>query len=113
MSRNEGSRPSHYFGTEVGGRWSKRFRAPGFFARGNGTYRFEEGELRYHLALTKDLTVIPLEQVTDVTTGTRHAGKWLAGKPIVKVMRERDGQQLSSGFGFADRVSADAFIADL
>lgn len=109
----EGTGKGLYVGTEIDGRWWKRYRAPGFFARGNGSYWFAEGELRFDRALTKELTRIPLAKVTEVTVGTWHAGKWLAGKPIVKVGWEADGEQLSSGFGFADRQSADAFVAEL
>jgi hypothetical protein len=61
----EGTGKAQYVGTEVDGRWWKRYRAAGFFARGNGSFRFA------------------------------------------------DGEQLSSGFGFADRPSADAFVAEL
>ncbi|HJS27932.1 MAG TPA: hypothetical protein VJ913_12485 [Actinomycetota bacterium] len=45
--------------------------------------------------------------------GTWHAGTWHAGKPIVKVAWEADGRRLSSGFGFADRPSGDAFVAQI
>jgi hypothetical protein len=104
-------RAGHYLGTEVGGKWWRRYRAPGFFARGNGAWWFEEGELRFHRALTKETTRIPLRLVTGVSFGTRHAGQWHAGKPIVKVAWTLDGQQLSSGFG--DRASADAFVEQI
>jgi hypothetical protein len=110
---SEASRPGHYFGTEVGGKWWKRYRAPGFTARGNGSYWFEDDELRFHRALTKATTRIPLQLVTGVTFGTWHAGQWNGGKPVVKVAWELDGRQLSSGFGFRDRVSAEGFATEL
>ena len=107
------SRPGHYFGTEVDGKWWKRYRAPGFSARGNGTYRFEDGELRFHRALTKEPTRIPLRLVTGVSFGAGHAGQWNAGRPVVKVAWTLDGKQLSSGFAFRDRESAEAFAAEI
>jgi len=113
MSEREPSGSAQYLGTEVAGKWWKRYRAPGFSARGNGTYRFEDRELRFHRALTKHGTRIPLGLVTGVSFGTRHAGTWNAGKPIVKVAWELEGQQLSSGFGFGDRESAEAFAAEI
>ena len=73
------ARAGHYFGTEVGGKWWKRYRAPGFSARGNGAWWFEEGELRFHRASTKETTRIPLRLVTGVSFGTWHAGQWNAG----------------------------------
>ena len=45
-----------YVGTQIGDRWWKRYRAPGFFVRGRGRYWFEDGELRFHRELTKELT---------------------------------------------------------
>ena len=112
-AKPDGAGKALYAGTEVDGRWWRRFRAPGFFASGNGTHRFEEDELRFQRALTKELTRIPLAKITGVTIGTWHAGTWHAGKPIVKVAWEADGRRLSSGFGFADRPSADAFVAEI
>lgn len=109
----EGTGKAQYVGTEIDGKWWKRYRAAGFFARGNGSYRFADDELRFDRALTKELTRIPLAKVTGVSFGTWHAGMWLAGKPIVKVEWEADGERLTSGFGFADRPSAESFVAEL
>ena len=100
-----------YVGTEIDGKWWKRYRAPGFSARGNGTFTFEGDDLVFRRLLSKEPTVLPLSAVTGVRIATWHAGKWLAGKPIVKLAWERDAQRLSSGFGFGDRASADAFVA--
>lgn len=113
MARREGSLPGHYFGTEVGGKRSKRYRAPGFSARGNGYYWFEEGELRFHRFLTRNLTRIPLRLVTGVSFGTKHAGQSNAGRPVAKVAWTLDGLELSSGFGFRDQARADAFAAEI
>ena len=103
-----------YLGTELDGKWWRRYRAPGYFARGNGTYAFEDGAMRFHRHLTTEATVVPVSAITGVTTGTWHAGTWLAGKPVVKVAWiGPGGEALSSGFGFADRASAEAFAAEL
>lgn len=103
----------HYFGTEIGGKWWKRYHAPGFSARGNGAWWFEDDELRFHRTLTKETTRIPLRLVTRISFGTWHAGQWNAGRPVVKVTWTLDGKELSSGFGFGDRPSADAFVAEI
>ena len=102
-----------YTGTTVDGKWWKRYRERGYSARGNGRYRFEDGQLVFDRALTSELTRIPLAAVTGVGSATSHAGKWLAGKPIVTVAWARDGRRLESGFGFADRPSAEAFAAEI
>ena len=109
----EGTGIAAYLGTEVGGKWWKADRAPGFFVRGRGRFWFDGGELRFHRDLTKELTRIPLARVRDVAFGTWHAGKWLAGKPIVKVLWDREQTALSSGFGFGDRPTAEAFAATI
>ena len=102
-----------YTGTTIDGKWWKRYRERGYSARGNGRYRFEGGELVFDRALTSELTRIPLGEVTGMAFATSHAGKWLAGKPIVRIAWSRDGQHLESGSGFADRSSADAFLAEI
>jgi hypothetical protein len=102
-----------YLGTTIDRTWWKRYRERGYSARGNGRYRFEGRELVFDRALTSELTRVPLDAVTDVSSATSHAGKWLGGKPIVRVTWSRDGRHLESGFGFADRASADAFAAEI
>jgi hypothetical protein len=103
-----------YVGTELNGKWWKSYRKDGFFVRGNGLHTFEEDALTFKRLLMKEPLRIPYSAISGVRTGTWHAGKWLAGRPIVKVdWTAPDGSTLSSGFGFATDEMADAMLSEL
>lgn len=91
-------RPGSYLGTEIEGKWWKRYRKDGFFARGNGEWWVDGGALYFLRSLTRDPLVIPFDRVTEVKIGTWHAGRWILGRPIFKVLWSREGLILSSGF---------------
>jgi hypothetical protein len=103
-----------YVGTELNGRWWKAYRKDGFLVRGNGAYALEDDALTFKRLLLKEPLRIPYSAITGVRTGTWHAGKWLARRPIVTIdWTAPDGSALSSGFGFATREMADELIAGL
>jgi hypothetical protein len=93
MQKQTGS----YLGTEIDERWWKRYRQAGFFARGSGEYWFDEDALCFLRYLTKRPLRIPYAAIRRIDTGTFHAGKWILGHPIVKIIWQSDGQSLSSG----------------
>ena len=88
----------HYLGTEVDEKWYKRYRKDGFFARGNGEWWFEEDGLHFRRYLTKKALVIPFSLIKQVKLGSWHAGKWVIVKRVIKLVWEKDGQTMSSGF---------------
>jgi hypothetical protein len=90
----------HYLGTEIDGKWHKRYRGDGLFARGLGDYWVEGDVLRFRRYLTRTPLSIPLRRVDAVELGKWHAGRWLGSKRAIKLIWEHDGQQLSSGFVF-------------
>lgn len=94
----EWARRGHYLGTEMDGKWWRRYRGRGFFARGNGRYWADSETFHFLRRLTRTPLEIPFARVTAVETGTRHAGRWCLGIPIVKIVWEQDGHGLSSGF---------------
>lgn len=103
-----------YAGTEVNGKWWRAYRKDGFLVRGNGRHAFTDDALTFKRLLMKEPLRIPYAAITGVRTGTWHAGKWLAGRPIVKVdWTAPDGSALSSGFGFATREMAETLIKEL
>lgn len=103
-----------YLGTEIDGKWWKRYRKDGFFLRGNGHYWLEPDVLAFHRLLTSEPLRIPFSAVVSVRIGSWHAGKWLAGSPIVKIdWTAPDGTRLSSGIGMRHRASAEALVATL
>ena len=91
-------RQGHYFGTEVDGKWWRRYREPGYFARGKGEYNMDEGGIHFNRMLAKETLLIGWGEVTAARIGKWHAGQWGAGRPVLKVYFERDGLKLSSGF---------------
>lgn len=90
-----------YLGTEVDEKWYKRYRQDGFFARGSGEYWFEEDGLHFRRFLTKKALVVLFKSIRQVKLGSWHAGKWVIVKRVIKLVWEKDGQTLSSGFVLA------------
>lgn len=90
-----------YLGTEVDGKWYKRYGAEGFFARGSGEWWFEEDTFCFRRKLLKTPLRIPFAAMTAIRTGAWHSGKWVMRPVVVKVDWELDGHPLSSGFVFA------------
>ena len=88
----------YYFGTVVDGKWWRRYREEGFFARGNGEYRLESGQFTFSKYLTGTPLTIPYRAIVAVETGRWHAGRWGGGLPVVKILWLKDGRRLSSGF---------------
>jgi hypothetical protein len=93
MQRHTGS----YLGTEIDERWWKRYKQGGSFARGSGEYWFDKEALFFRRYLTKKPLRIPFTAIERVELGTAHAGKWLLGQPIVKIVWLSHDQVLSSG----------------
>jgi len=87
-----------YFGTEIDGKWWKRYRENGFFARGNGHYNIEYHVFCFYKYPAIDPITIPFEKIVDFKIGTWHAGRWSAGMPILKILWEENSLSLSSGF---------------
>lgn len=96
----------HYLGTEIDGKWWKRYREDSFFTRGNGTYWLNDEALHFQKFLSSNSLQIPYEKMKTITVGKWHAGKWKLGRPIVKVIWQEEGQLLSSGFFVSGSESA-------
>ena len=91
-------RRGHYLGTEIDGKWWRRYRKDGFLTRGLGEYWIKNSFLYFHRYLTIAPIVIPLCDVSEVRIGKWHSGSWAGGKPIVKILWEKDHRKLCSGF---------------
>lgn len=103
-----------YLGTEIDRKWWKRYKKDGLLARGNGEFWMDAEGMHFHrYMLNKDIT-IPWSAMTGFDLGKWHAGKWLMGYPVLKVLWEKDNQKLSSGFVLTkDWKEAQQFINDL
>lgn len=91
-------RKGHYFGTEIEGKWWKRYRRDGLFARGTGEFWFDGDALCFRRYLTKTPLVFRFGDIREVRTGRWHAGQWGMGRPVIKLIWEKEGMSLSSGF---------------
>ena len=90
-----------YFGTEIDQKWWRRYLKNKMLARGNGTFSFNEHAISFLRLLTKTPIVIEFSKVLDIKLGKWHAGQWGAGRPIIKILWENNGQLLSSGFSIS------------
>lgn len=91
-------RRGHYLGTEVEGKWWRRYAKPPFFARGSGTYWYDDQAFYFERYLTQVPLEFALERLDEVQVGRWHCGRWAWGMPIVKLIWVDDGLSLSSGF---------------
>jgi hypothetical protein len=87
-----------YLGTEVAGRWWRRYWARGFFARGSGELWFDDEGLHFRRLLSRSPLDIAWHEISAIRLGRWHAGCWAAGRPVLKVDFRRDDSQLSAGF---------------
>lgn len=104
----------NYFGTEIDRAWYKRFRDDGFFARGNGELWLEQDGLCFLRLLTRKPLRVGWEEMTGVRLGKWHAGRWAAGRPVLKVDFHRHGRELTAGFLLSSSwPEMEAFSVDL
>jgi len=103
-----------YYGTEINQKWWKRYTKDKMLARGDGVFSFNEDNITFLRKLTRVPIEIPFENIVGFKTGKWHAGQWGAGHAIIKVIWERGGSTLSSGFSIAAKNSAfDQILNDL
>jgi hypothetical protein len=94
-------RRGHYLGTEIAGKWWRRYSRDGLLARGIGAFRIDASALFFRRDLTKVPIVISFSDVLDVKVGKWHSGRWAGGAPVVKIVWKKAGTDLSSGFVFS------------
>lgn len=70
-------------------------------ARGNGLFWCDQQSIHFLRYPTKEPISIPLENVIEFKTGKWHAGRWGGGNQVLKVLWQKDGQCLSSGFALS------------
>lgn len=89
-----------YLGTRIEHKWWRRYAGEGFLTRGKGEYWIREGSLFFqHHARQKPIT-LPLCNLIEIKVCPcrDRAG----GLPIVKLIWQKDGNWLSSGFVLSD-----------
>ena len=88
----------HYLGSEINEIWWKRYTKDRLFARGVGEYWYDDSAFYFRRYLTKTPIVLNYADIIELKTGYWHAGKWGAGRPILKIIWQHKGIRLSSGF---------------
>lgn len=94
-------RRGNYLGTEIDEKWWRRYRRDGLLARGIGEFWIESSSLSFRRNLTDLPIVIPFVDMLDVKVGKWHSGKWAGGALVVKIIWNKIGNRLSSGFVFS------------
>lgn len=102
LSKHKG----HYLGTEINETWWKRYTKDKLFARGVGEYWYDDSAFYFRRYLTKAPIVLNYADIIELKTGHWHAGRWGAGRPILKFIWQRHGIRLSSGFLLASHADA-------
>ncbi len=103
-----------YFGTEINEKWWKRYTKDKMLARGNGTFSYNEQSISFLRQLTENPIDIKFEKIDELKIGKWHAGQWGAGRLIIKVIWEKDGQILSSGFSISkNHTEIEEIISEL
>jgi len=105
--KNELIRSSvHYFGTSLGGGFFGRYKAEKFYERGSGELWLTNNALYFRRFLTMDKFAfkIPINAITDISSGHAIAGK-ISLPPILKIHWEKDDETLVSGFSIPRKVA--------
>ncbi|MEA2001633.1 MAG: hypothetical protein U9N84_07080 [Actinomycetota bacterium] len=87
-----------YYGTEVDGKWWKRYRGKGFFTRGGGDYWMDETGFHFRKMLTATPFTIGWDEMVSVRIGKSHAGRWGFGRPLLTIEFSSDARPLCAGF---------------
>jgi len=87
-----------YLGTEINGKWWKRYRKNNMFARGDGKFYADDKTIYFHRLLTNEPISINIKDIKGFSVGKWHSGKWMMGYPVLKINWQKDGLVLSSGF---------------
>lgn len=103
----------HYFGTEIDEIWWKRYTKEGLFARGLGEYWYDERAFYFRRYLTKTPITLQYADIIELKTGRWHAGRWAAGRPILKIIWQHKDIRLSSGFLLTSHTDAYQCIQQL
>ncbi len=91
-------RNAYYFGTTVGASSLRRYMLNGMSARGNGELWLTTNGILFKRLFEADPFRIPLSWVLRIEEGTGHAGKWAMGRKVIKVVWNKKGGMLISGF---------------
>ena len=79
-----------YLGTEIDGKFWKRYTKDGLFARGTGEFWFDKNYFYFLRYLTKEPVVIPYSEIDKIKIGRWHSGRWIFNHPILKIVWNKE-----------------------
>ena len=101
-----------YLGTRVEHKWWHLYSKGGFFTRGNGEYWIKDGSLFFQQRNKRKPISLPLHNLTEIKVCPCKGRA--SGLPIIKLIWEKDGHWLSSGFVLSGIVEQnDNLLANL
>lgn len=86
----------HYLGTSVNHKWWWRYTKGDFLHRGRGEYWIKDGSLFFQHHASQQPIILPLRNLTEIKVCPCQGRT--KGIPIIKLIWEKDGRWLSSGF---------------
>ena len=91
-----------YLGTKIDHKWWRRYTKGGFFTRGIGEYWIKDGSLFFQHRNKRKPISLPLRNLIEIKVCPYHGRR--GGIPVTKLVWEKDGKWLSSGFAISDIV---------
>lgn len=86
-----------YYGTEIGGKWWKRYAKDGWLSSFKADIWVDARGLNFRKRGAKTVLTIPRHSITGLTAGRWHVGRW-SWKPILKVQWTKNGVSMLCGF---------------
>ena len=100
MKQHQIELTGNYLGTEINEKWWRRYTGDKMLARGMGTFTCEKNTIAFKRYLIKQAVQIDVAKIREFKIGKSHSGQWAGGKEILKVVWDKEGRKLSSGFTF-------------
>jgi hypothetical protein len=104
---------AYYCGTTKGSSWWRRYIRDGWFSKGNCEIWVDQEGLHFRRYLTKKVMTIYHRDVTEITVGKWHGGKW-TGTPILRIAWKKEDLELVSGFSVSkNKEETDRWVATI
>jgi hypothetical protein len=91
-----GKKRGRYLGTRIEHKWWRRYREAGFSTRGKGDYWIQDGSFFFQHHASQRPISLPLRNLIEIKVCPCRGRS--GGIPVIKLVWEKDGRWLSSGF---------------
>ena len=90
-----------YLGTEIDHKWWRRYSKEGFFTRGIGEYWIKDSSLFFQHRSRQKPIRLPIRDIVEIAFCPCNRRARNSGMPIIKLIWQKDGRWLSSGFALS------------